>query len=211
MITPKFEPGCKRNWACPLAGRQNCCCHSCRWFKSHPEDIGNTTVQAFDVSPEPGISIAAQMTNAAADFNVPSKSNGALMRIAPLAIFGCYMPVETLAELAKQDARLSHPSNVCQSCNAVYCTAVAHLITHPGDGTGAIEAATAMATNPSCDPEVRQWLVEDSLGQPEDVQADHMDMHMIGFCRWGFTLAFMWLRKGSKYVLRSMYLSLIHI
>ncbi len=43
-----------------------------------------------------------------------SQANGALMRAAPLAVWGHRLPVETLAACARADARLSHPSPVCQ-------------------------------------------------------------------------------------------------
>ena len=175
-----------------------CLCRWRRWYDSDPADIGTTTSQAFNVVPQPGISIAAQMTENAAKFNMQSKSNGSLMRIASLAIFGCHMPAATLTAMAEQEARLSHPNKACQSCDAVYCAAISHLITHPGDATGALEAATAEASNPNCDPDVRKWLLEDSLGHPEDVNAENS----IGFCRWGFTLAFIWLRKGTRCVLQ---------
>ncbi len=87
------------------------CCY-CRWFKSNPADIGNTTAQAFDVTPRPGVSTAAQMTDNAAKMNMESKANGSLMRIAPLAIFGCYLPTTTLTAMTEQQARLSHPNKV---------------------------------------------------------------------------------------------------
>lgn len=134
------------------------------------------------------------MTQVLAHCNAGSKSNGALMRVAPLSIFGCHIPVSTLAAIAKQDACLSHPSKVCQSCNAAYAVAIAHLIAHPGDRTGAIDAATAVASEPKFDADVRTWLPEDSYGNPADL---HCYLKM-GFCRWGFTLAFMFLRKASR-------------
>jgi len=43
-----------------------------------------------------------------------SQANGALMRIAPLAIYGHRLPLEKLADLAQQDARLSHRNPICQ-------------------------------------------------------------------------------------------------
>lgn len=116
------------------------------------------------------------------------------MRAAPLAIFGCHMPVSTLASMAKQDACLSHPNKVCESCNAAYVVAIAHLIAHPGDRTGAIDAATAVASEPDFDADVRTWLLEDSYGNPADLQC----YPKMGYCRWGFTLAFMFLRKGTR-------------
>ena len=104
------------------------------------------------------------------------------------------MPVSTLAAMSEQDARLSHPNKTCQSCNAAYVAAVGHLISHPGDREGAIKVATRLASEPDFDPEVRKWLLEDSLGDPTALYCEEL----IGFCRWGFTLAFMFLRNGSR-------------
>ena len=138
------------------------------------------------------------MTEAAAKANQSSKANGALMRIAPLAIFGCYMPVATLTSMAAQDARLSHPNPACQSCNTVYCAALGHLVVNPGDRLGAIAAATAVAQHPTCDPDVSRWLRKDSLRNPEDISAEMSDGLTMSFCRWSFVLAFMWLRSGVR-------------
>ncbi|KAK9835110.1 hypothetical protein WJX84_001459 [Apatococcus fuscideae] len=165
-----------------------------RWIQSEPFDVGMATTNAFGSANPSGPSGAAKMMEEASWKNQDSKANGALMRIAPLAIFGCYLPLPSLTAMAEQDARLSHPNKTCLSCNAAYCAALGHLIAHPGDAPGAIAVATAVAERPDFEPEVRQWLVVDSLGEPAGLNCEQM----IGFCRWGFTLAFMWLRKGSR-------------
>ena len=134
------------------------------------------------------------MTAASDRYNQSSKSNGALMRATPLAIFGCYLPATSLAAMAEQDARLSHPNKTCQSCNAAYVAAVGHLISHPGDREGATEVARIVASHPDFDPDVRAWLLEDSLDEPSSLDCEEL----IGFCRWGFTLAFMFLRTGIR-------------
>ena len=170
---------------------------ACRWIQSEPFDVGMATTNAFGSANPSGPSGAAKMMEEASWKNQDSKANGALMRIAPLAIFGCYLPLPSLTAMAEQDARLSHPNKTCLSCNAAYCAALGHLIAHPGDAPGAIAVATAVAERPDFEPEVRQWLVVDSLGEPAGLNCEQM----IGFCRWGFTLAFMWLRKGSRCVL----------
>ena len=128
------------------------------------------------------------------------------MRATPLAIFGCFLPATTLAAMAEQDACLSHPNKACQSCNAAYVAAVGHLISHPGDREGAIEVATAVALHPDFDPDVRAWLLEDSLDEPTSVDC----VKMIGFCRWGFTLAFMFLRTGIRSGRRTLCISCSH-
>lgn len=161
----------------------------CRWMGNCRGAPGNTTRRAFSL---PRGSTAQDVIAAAARNNMASLSNGALMRIAPLAIFGCYAPVCTLTAMAEQDARLSHPNRICQSCNAAYIAALGHLISHPGDQ----KVATAVASGPDFNANVREWLLKDSLNDPASVTCNQYDT--AGFCRWGFTLAFMFLRKGSR-------------
>ena len=74
-----------------------------------------------------------------------SKANGALMRAAPLAVWGHRLPPATLAEYAILDASLSHPSPTCGEASAAYVIALAHLIAQPGDAEGALAAACAWA------------------------------------------------------------------
>ncbi|KAK9826033.1 hypothetical protein WJX74_007037 [Apatococcus lobatus] len=166
-----------------------------KWFESGPFDIGNTCRNAFALNCVPGKAVAAQMIAASDTQNGSSKSNGALMRATPLAVFGCYMPTSSLAAIAEQDACLSHPNKVCQSCNAAYVAAVGHLISHPGDQQGALAVASKVASGPDFDPGVRKWLLEDSLDNPAALNCEQL----IGYCRWGFTLAFMFLRTGTRY------------
>ena len=45
--------------------------------------------------------------------------------------------------VAAADARLSHPHQTCADCSAAYCIVIAHLISHPGDAGGALQAACA--------------------------------------------------------------------
>ena len=78
-------------------------------------------------------------------WNSDSKANGALMRVAPLAVWGHRLPAATLAEHAALDASLSHPNPTCGEASAAYAIALAHLIAHPGDATGALAAACSWA------------------------------------------------------------------
>lgn len=75
-----------------------------------------------------------------------SKANGALMRAAPLAVWGHRLPPAELAAAAAADVRLSHPNPACADASAAYCIALAHLIAHPGNAGGALAAACAWAS-----------------------------------------------------------------
>lgn len=117
-------------------------------------------------------------------FSRESKSNGSLMRITPLPVWGCRLSDHQLAEAAVQDAQLSHPNIVVQHANAVYCIAIKNLIARPGDSEAAVAAAQAWAVSHACN-EVAMWL-RDALGDCEG-PAVH---HHVGFVRYGFFYAF---------------------
>lgn len=95
-----------------------------KWYDSDPFDIGNTCATAMSNPPE-------HMTIKAGLFNTGSKSNGALMRATPIAVWGRDLTVAQLAVAASEDAGLSHPNPTCRTCNAAYCCAIQSLISRP--------------------------------------------------------------------------------
>jgi ADP-ribosylglycohydrolase len=102
------------------------------WFRSGPFDVGTTTAQALraisPLSAPPSALAAASMAAA----NGESQSNGSLMRMSPLGIWGHRMDPDELADIARADSRLTHPNSVCQEACALFVVAVAHAV-----GTGA--------------------------------------------------------------------------
>lgn len=71
-----------------------------------------------------------------------------------------------------------------QDCNACYCIAIAHLIKHPGDASGAMTAAKSWASKHAT-TDVQDWLADS-----EKPGADSDCQQLIGFVKWGFTYAF---------------------
>ncbi|KAL4443436.1 hypothetical protein ABPG75_011173 [Micractinium tetrahymenae] len=136
-----------------------------------------------------------RMQMRAARYSSESQANGALMRVAPLAVWGHRLPPAELAEHAAADARLSHPNQACCDASAAYCIAVAHLIASPGDAAGALQAACAWAEEQACE-EVQQWVLRDSA-QPLDTIACHGPT--AGWARWSLTLAFHHLRRAIPF------------
>ncbi|KAI5081449.1 hypothetical protein GOP47_0004632, partial [Adiantum capillus-veneris] len=161
------------------------------WYASVPFDVGTTCAMAFR-----GEGGADFMRAAAHQRNLRSESNGALMRVVPLAMWMATQPVTLMAEAAKQDALLSHPSIVCQEANTAYAIAVAHLLTHPGDADGALVAA---ASSHLTSTSVKRWLLEDSALDSHQLASllDCTDME--GHFRHGFTLAFHFLRHRTLF------------
>jgi len=60
--------------------------------------------------------------------NKASQANGSLMRISPLGIYGSRFELDTVADWAMQDSRLTHPNDVCQKAVAIYTTTIATAI-----------------------------------------------------------------------------------
>jgi ADP-ribosyl-[dinitrogen reductase] hydrolase len=81
------------------------------WLDSAPFDCGRTILSGLHGRPDPD-----------------SQSNGALMRISPLGIFGANYDPYQVATWAQQDAALTHPHEVCLQANALFAMAIAHAI-----------------------------------------------------------------------------------
>lgn len=128
------------------------------WCHSDPIDIGGTTLNAFDLR---GEVTAERLWAHAADINGHPKrqANGALMRVSPLAIWASTHAKDRLAELARADARLSHPSPACQESNVAFVTAIVDGL-HGGDARSMYAAALASVDTPAGhESGVHAWLV----------------------------------------------------
>ena len=169
------------------------------WIESKPFDIGTTTINAlgaFQQSPGrervKSDGFAAVMADAAARLCMNSKSNGSLMRAAPLGIWGHRYAADELANFARQDSCLSHPNESCWQAVVCYTIAIAHLLNHLGDRNGAFSAANEWA-QANANPEVVSWLADAKANVPVGYAPQ------IGFVRFGFTHAFRHLLLGSSY------------
>lgn len=159
------------------------------WWIEGPVDCGNTTRFAFEKNT---LKSAAEMMADSAKFNRNSQANGALMRIAPLAVFGARnnIPVAQIAFDARQDAILSHPHPICQESNVAFVVAIMHLLTTRGDVAGAHKAAVKAISN----PDVLKWINDAMAGiDPGPV------VHNAGHVKHALSLAFYHLGKRSRY------------
>ena len=171
-----------------------------RWIESQPFDIGTTTVQSlgsFQQEPWRGKAqsqgYAAAMSQAAAQRCMGSKSNGSLMRAAPLGIWSHRFTPVDIGEFARLESCLSHPNPSCWQAVACYTIAIAHLLQHLGDRDGAFAQAVHWA-NEHASSEVQSWLADaqNNVHVPYEPQ--------IGFVRIGFTHAFRHLQLGTHYM-----------
>jgi len=96
-----------------------------------------------------------------------SQSNGSLMRISPLGIFGAGQTA-LAADRAREESRLTHPNPVCQDACAVFVAAIAATITSGGTPQECYEAASMEAERSNCHADVRKALADAQHAAPED-------------------------------------------
>lgn len=129
-------------------------------------DRGNTLSQAL----EPAASCrttAERLEAVQRSASHSSQSNGSLMRISPLGIFGVGR-LQRVADWAREDSRLTHSHPVCQDAYAVFVSAIAAAI---GEGLGpreCHEAALRVAEQSNVQPSVRQALEDARQAAPAD-------------------------------------------
>jgi ADP-ribosylglycohydrolase/fructose-1,6-bisphosphatase/inositol monophosphatase family enzyme len=98
------------------------------WLRSSPFDVGDTVGAALRDHPNPA-----------------SQANGSLMRASPLGVYAHALDTSLTAELARQDASLTHPSPVCADATAAFVVAIAHAVRVGGGALGAWRAAMEWA------------------------------------------------------------------
>jgi ADP-ribosylglycohydrolase len=161
------------------------------WYESIPFDMGSTCSLAFGF--KENISTEDDIINHKKEVykvNRLSEANGALMRASALATWFAKSDLEAYigAQYAMEDAELSHPSRVCQEVNAIYVFTIINLLR----GYTPKEALTFtdefIELNNFSD-KVKQWYFTESL----DITTMNAKIN-IGHCRWGFVLAFYFLR-----------------
>jgi ADP-ribosyl-[dinitrogen reductase] hydrolase len=110
------------------------------WLRSRPFDVGGTVGAALRDRPNP-----------------ESQANGSLMRASPLGVFAHALPAAVAAELARQDASLTHPNPACGDATAAFVVGVGHAI-REGDPRGAWQAACTWASEAGAARLVREAL-----------------------------------------------------
>lgn len=166
------------------------------WYKSNPFDIGMTCAKAFGSVPlkeskgEMLLNPGVYMMKKSYYYNIESEANGALMRCTPIPIFYADEGYEKIAYIAQLDAELSHPNEVCQDTNVLYCLAIAYLIKNPCDADGALSLVEGW----KCCTKVMEWL-ELSKTKPSQTFC----RHNIGHVKYAFILAFYFLRIKASF------------
>jgi len=114
-----------------------------RWFKSRPFDLDSTTATAVSrgARAAPG-AIADAMEAAASE---KSRTNGALSRVAPIALIGLAHDEERALEWAAADARLTHRHVDCRAANAAFVAALRAALVGARETDRVLDAALEAA------------------------------------------------------------------
>lgn len=123
-----------------------------------------STIRAALGSAVAGGDRAERLALARKNASQASQSNGSLMRISPLGIFGAGRP-EQAAEWARLDSGLTHPNPVCCDSCAVFVAAIAHAIATGCSPTECHAAALDEAKRTSAHAAVVKTL-EDARTEP---------------------------------------------
>jgi ADP-ribosyl-[dinitrogen reductase] hydrolase len=124
------------------------------WLASGPFDLGTTTRLGLTGRPDP-----------------QSQANGALMRVAPLGVFGAGRPREQVEEWARRDAVLTHPHPVCGQASALFAGAVAAAVEHGHAPERVYEGLLRRAGELGVDSRLLQVIQEARSAPPADFQS----------------------------------------
>ncbi len=166
------------------------------WYKSNPFDIGNTCSTAFRIFQD------TYNDNITDDelfksmytiytYNKFSEANGGLMRISALATWAFQNNIEwkIAVNMAKDDAIISHPNEVCQEVNAIYVFIILHLL-NGYSPTDTLELVSQYVKEEIKSENVYNWFFNESM----DIDKMNCKKNM-GHVRHAFTLAIYFLRN----------------
>lgn len=166
------------------------------WHDSDAFDIGHTCASAFGKASELFKGGSHRPTEEeiegyrafVEERNAFSEANGALMRATAIVAAGIEKPAWVCIQNAIEDARLSHPNQVCQEVNAIYVYACILLLR----GFNMIEVLEKLDTfikQEIHSEKVLEWYYKDSLDISGLIATER-----IGHVRWAFTMAMYFLR-----------------
>jgi ADP-ribosylglycohydrolase/fructose-1,6-bisphosphatase/inositol monophosphatase family enzyme len=148
-----------------------------QWLRSQPFDVGATTRQALKAIPSEAADSAPEAwaeaaRTARAAASGTSQGNGSLMRVSPLAIWGCGLDPDVLADLARQDSRLTHPNPVCQEACASFVVAAAHAVSSGATARAVYRYTLDWAARSSKSADVLGALTAARSKPPDDFSRD---------------------------------------
>jgi len=162
------------------------------YYKFSPFDVGFTTqlalINADPYNPKPDFVTKCNEEGE----NKDSESNGSLMRIFPLAIWGYKLSDNDLATAAYINTGFMHSKPVIKQASACYCIAIKSLLTDRGERENAYQRARLWAVE-NKKREILEWF--DIIEKDEEIDATKN----IGWAKIGFVYSFLYLRRNYSY------------
>lgn len=112
----------------PRANLEAAACAYRAWFQSRPFDIGGTTRTAFGAISSDDVRAGTAALACQHHASTSSQANGALMRVAPIGLWGVLRSEDETMLSARRDAALSHPHAVCQDASALWAALIAKAV-----------------------------------------------------------------------------------
>lgn len=164
-----------------------------KWYRSDPFDVGRTTSRAFS-----GARDYDTMVNNSKEANMNSLSNGCLMRISPLGVYGLTVSDDKLLQYARENCRMTNPSDLTQDAVGVYCIALKSAL-QSGSRREIYDRAYQVSQN-----ETIRNILRDSLSRPSPVLLPdgskiNTDGSNMGYCGIALQNAFYELMNGGTF------------
>jgi len=158
-----------------------------RWLKSEPKDNGITTAKALRNAKN-----YKDTVNNSIRLNSGSKSNGFLMRIAPLTILG----LENLDKIIQEDVVITHSNKACYYTAKLYIYMLIYIINKGKDYKK--EALRIIDLDEHQDVINLKHIVNSAEKTPyyRDIK---IDGHMMGFMYVSLQIAFHYLYHSKDY------------
>lgn len=135
------------------------------WVESGPASLGYTTSEALKNH-----------------FFVPgSQANGALMRLAPLGIWGTRVSEEELLEVVRRECKLTHIHKVCQEANQLWALALRKAILEGSSKEEIYSYLLGLADRLDIDPSLKDVLLKAETEQPAVVDGEDQGWVLLAF------------------------------
>ena len=171
-----------------------------KWYRSDPFDVGTTTSRAFSKAKD-----FSTMVQSSSQSNEHSLSNGCLMRISPLGIYGLKVSDSELIRCARENCCMTNPNELTRDAVGVYCVAL-KVALQGRDRKTIFDRAYQTSQN-----ETIRRILQDSLESPAPTLLPsgdkiHADGSNMGYCGIALQNTFYELMNG-----KSFYDSLVNI
>ncbi len=161
------------------------------WVKSRPFDMGTTTRNALSECAKVDKNFA-RACRKGSQRSSDSQSNGALMRITPLCIWGSELRKEQLITAVTEETKLTHPNQTIVEVSIAYAYTIQYLLKNKGDYKGAFLSCKEIIKELG-NEELMIWIDELESGELPTAR------WQIGWVKHAFIYALYYLKNNFSY------------